>query len=916
MSSPCDVFTCINMKHNSVLFLPLLLAAAVSCTKEASYTGGMPSDGQTSIIAKVEEASAKTTLSGYQVLWSASDAVKVFNSSMPDGSAFILEASSAGKAYGTFRGVMKGEAPYYAVYPSSDGVSLSGSTLSVSLPSVQTYCESSFGIGANPCVAVSDENGVLQFKNLCGLLKLQLKGSIKISSLAITTGREEALWGDGTVDMSLPGDPVLKFTSSADEAHRTLTLRCSSPVQLSTSVPTSFYIVLPAGVLSGGFTVSAYDASSGGTTIEAAAVTGNTIVRSAVKSMPAVNVASVTFPDISTLTSLGDSFDLNLNGITWLPYKGAKVGDYITLTGREDNTKVYKAVVEKVDNASGIALRSPDYFVGGMYRMTLTMNGKTWTAGTTFINVVDPYEVTRKTLRTMYGRVVDQYSRPVRGVSVSDGVLSTVTDENGCYYLNSARKYGYVMISSPSGYRVPVKAGIPQFYKKVSATKATYEMNNFVLEKVDDSNNRVVFFTDCHLADRSNNDLYQFRNGFVKEMDALASDAYKVGKPFYAICLGDTCWEQYWTQYAYPDLLNEIFNFAYPTYYIPGNHDNDPAVKSDFEGEKPFRNYIGPCYFSFSVGRTHYVVMDNTQYTGYSSAGGNTYSVGFTTDETAWLKADLSNLGSDITTVVVGAHIQFTSRPYLPDDNHTGVWFNNTMPESQRNNIVSWAGGRDVRLITGHTHQSHTNIISDKLTEYNLCSVCGGWWFVGKYTNYRTNLCTDGTPNGYLVRDETTSGSNLRFKPILKDENYQFRAYDLNNCVMTKSEYCPNGNADDFHLYARGYDSRIGNNLVRINIFRYSPSWTVKVTENGKELTPVRVEAYDPLYVAHFNMYRVNRGSSLSFEANAVSHFFDYQCSSASSSLVITVTDEYGNTYTETMTRPRKLSDMKTSTKW
>ena len=41
---------------------------------------------------------------------------------------------------------------------------------------------------------------------------------------------------------------------------------------------------------------------------------------------------------------------------------------------------------------------------------------------------------------------------------VSDGTEVTVTDDKGIYELKSAKKWGYVFISVPSGYEVAAEA--------------------------------------------------------------------------------------------------------------------------------------------------------------------------------------------------------------------------------------------------------------------------------------------------------------------------------------------------------------------------------------------------------------------------------------------------------------------------
>ena len=45
--------------------------------------------------------------------------------------------------------------------------------------------------------------------------------------------------------------------------------------------------------------------------------------------------------------------------------------------------------------------------------------------------------------------VVEADGKPLAGVAVSDGLTVTTTDKNGCYSLNSQKKFGNVFISLP-----------------------------------------------------------------------------------------------------------------------------------------------------------------------------------------------------------------------------------------------------------------------------------------------------------------------------------------------------------------------------------------------------------------------------------------------------------------------------------
>ena len=51
-----------------------------------------------------------------------------------------------------------------------------------------------------------------------------------------------------------------------------------------------------------------------------------------------------------------------------------------------------------------------------------------------------------------------------------------------------------------------------------------------------------------------------------------------------------------------------------------------------------------------------------------------------------------------------------------------------------------------------------------------------------------------------------------------------------------------------------------------------------------------------------------NTTSKPSFITEQWTHFFRYNASSATSTIVITATDRFGNTYTETMTRPKDFT--------
>ena len=42
-----------------------------------------------------------------------------------------------------------------------------------------------------------------------------------------------------------------------------------------------------------------------------------------------------------------------------------------------------------------------------------------------------------------------------------------------------------------------------------------------------------------------------------------------------------------------------------------GNHDNDPYVQGDAPGQLSYCRTLGPNYYSFNLGKVHYVVLDD-----------------------------------------------------------------------------------------------------------------------------------------------------------------------------------------------------------------------------------------------------------------------------------------------------------------
>ena len=149
---------------------------------------------------------------------------------------------------------------YYAIYPYSSSTKLhEDGYIIYNFPEEQTYAENSFGLGANPMVAVtSDLNDFdLCFRNAAGYLRLYLYGdNITIKSIKIEGNNSEPLAGKAYITPEYGGYPTTEMDETATS---TVTLNCGSGVNIGTTAETAtpFWIALPPTVFSKGFTITA-----------------------------------------------------------------------------------------------------------------------------------------------------------------------------------------------------------------------------------------------------------------------------------------------------------------------------------------------------------------------------------------------------------------------------------------------------------------------------------------------------------------------------------------------------------------------------------------------------------------------------------------------------------------------------------
>ena len=545
--------------------------------------------------------------------------------------------------------------------------------------------------------------------------------------------------------------------------------------------------------------------------------------------------------------------------------------------------------------------------------------------------------------KNVYGLITDTSGNPLSGVVVSDGYVVTTTGSNGVYQFTSAKANGYVFISQPQGYEVALDGVFPQFWQALESDTAIEERHDFRLTAVSNSDCVILALGDFHLCNRNAlYDLQQFRME-VQELKSTVQSLQSQGKKVYGLTLGDMTWDIYWDNssgyggvnfdlnaYRY-EVNNDFAGVDFPIWHTIGNHDHAYYYTGDWDTVIPYKQIIGPTYYSFNAGGYHIISLDNVICANNGTTDGRSDSCGLTSDILSWLQADIAKVTSSMP-VIVSMHEQAYS-PTNPSGGYSS--------ESYASSLESALSGRNIHIVTGHTHNINNVQRSSTIYEHNAGALCATWWWTGRFsiTSEATwgggtslsdtyHIGRDGSPAGYTVYSLSNGTMSWKYKAFGLPETRQFKTYDRNQFTLTAANWCPNAtsarqssfediaaNGDGKYPYTKAPGERIGgifsdkvpDNLVYINVWNWDPSWTITVREGSTNLSVTALTgAYDPMHIIAYPAVRLQTANTTStFVTKGNQHMFRVQASSASSTLTITVTDRFGNTYTETMTRPK-----------
>ena len=376
----------------------IMLAAVLSFAACQEVEAPLAEENVLSAVIEQDETTKTVMDDNNNILWSANDQIVAFMKSSY-GHKYQVKSSFVGKSYADFSRISSGSGDdlsagnewdhNVAYYPYSEAIEClkSGSnyTLDVVLPSEQTYAAESFGNGSMAMVAVSEDNNIV-FKNVLGGMKLQLRGTQKVKSIALQGKNNEKLSGTATVTAYT--DETKPAITMAAGASTSVTLNCGNGVQLNESKATEFIIALPPVLFSKGFNVTVTDMDS--KTYTVSTDKANTILRSSILTMPAFKLGN----NPSDEEPGGDELIIpvsyvNLNSTSLQLYEG-DITQLTATVGPKDATD--KTVVWSSDNPAVASVDQTGLVIAhasGTAKVTAVAGGKSSTCTVTVVAAVD-----------------------------------------------------------------------------------------------------------------------------------------------------------------------------------------------------------------------------------------------------------------------------------------------------------------------------------------------------------------------------------------------------------------------------------------------------------------------------------------------------------------------------------------------
>ena len=509
---------------------------------------------------------------------------------------------------------------------------------------------------------------------------------------------------------------------------------------------------------------------------------------------------------------------------------------------------------------------------------------------------------------TVRGTIYDDAGNRLEGVVVSDCFKCTVTDKDGVFELESDLSVAkFIFISIPSGYSVPVKKGLPVFFKRLSEEKQTnghYRLE-FILNRMtsDPDKYSVLVVADPQPRSRGKaTDKVAYHSldvceDLYRDMREKGSDILR-SSPCYAIVLGDIVHGEMDLFDTY--ISNGTSKMGFPVFNVLGNHDIDWDEPTDFSCSRSFEEKLGPVNYSFNLGKIHYVVVDNIIMTEGEEGLTGAYSAGLRDDIWQWLQADLSYVDKGSTIMICSHNPMF--REESGKDNYVSARNGQAYADllSSFKTVHAWAG---------HTHHMFNYVYDsdsslDNIEVHTVVRATGDL--------HSNEYLSAGTPRGYVVVE--VDGENVSWKyrplpyqtapPVNTVPEYQLRAWDYDEAGIAWLKN--GGQCLDESYQINIYSPEVyGDGNVYANVFMWDQKWgmPVYVSEDGTrsqmELVTDKKYMYDAGYKELFDYY---------YEVNAVyqdkvwksdvdKRMFRVYSGKKSDKGKVEVVDRFGNVY-------------------
>ena len=522
---------------------------------------------------------------------------------------------------------------------------------------------------------------------------------------------------------------------------------------------------------------------------------------------------------------------------------------------------------------------------------------------------------------TVKGLVYGGGNTKLAGVVISDGLLCVQTDENGYYEIDSdLSRTKFITASIPSGYTAPTDAnGLPIFYHKVTDEERKKDMvqHTFEFNPIKNNPERYTLIVGADPQPRASTAGYdniafhslEMCDDFYLDMKEKASTI--TDRNVYGLMLGDLVHEN---MSLFSNYVAGLKTLGFPMFNIIGNHDNDYTASNDTDGRRKYEEWLGPTYYSFNIGKQHYVVLDNLIMKKRTSDNSlRDYDQGLTDEVWTWLRNDLAYVDTS-TTLMVAAH-----SPMFMGDNMSE---RSKYPQGYRSDYANLLSKyAKVHAWAGHSHTTFNYVYPESsnlknLEVHTVARSTGELW-----TN---EYIANGTPRGYTVVEVDGDNISWYFKPTVYQRGtltgksptpeYKYRDYDFDESGVAKMRADGSTLTEAYQMkvykpgeYHKNYTSLVEDKAadtkyIYVNVFLWDDKWE-KPKYNGSSMTKVGYK--DAYCLADYEIknhyysygYKLAGGSDYKPADNDIHTIFRAYEPKSSGKGKVTVVDRFGNEY-------------------